>query len=116
MKPWVPLSSLSRQILLFIVGLFVGAIVVKTYFVPTISVQRANDPNYTYINPLLTAGVSENKEFTEYKPLEAQINKVLSTTGSNVTASVYYRELTAGRWFGVNENELYSPASLMKVD
>lgn len=32
-----------------------------------------------------------------------------------MTIGVYVRNLNNGPWFGINENEKYSPASLMKV-
>lgn len=71
---------------------------------------------YKFINPLLTCNISENKEFDEYKPLEAQINRLLTQPyARGVTASIYYRDLNSGRWFGVNDDDTYSPASLMKV-
>ncbi len=115
-QPDFSLTPTSRHILLFLCGLFVGGIAIKTLTSPVISIKRANDPEYTYINPLLSCSISENKEFTEYKPLETKINKIIGNAGPKVTSvSVYYRELTTGRWFGINEEETYSPASLMKV-
>jgi beta-lactamase class A len=111
------LASRSRTIVIFIAGIFVGSIFVTEIAFPTISVKRANDPDFAYINPLLTVGISENKEFSEYKPLESKIDGLLAKADKTkvATASVYYRELTNGRWFGINENALYSPASLLKV-
>jgi beta-lactamase class A len=111
------LSATSFRVVLFISGIFVGGAFISQNFSHSISIMRANDPDFTYINPLLSCNISENKEFTEYKPLEAKINKILASADPSKvsTASVYYRELNTGRWFGVNENETYSPASLMKV-
>ncbi|MDQ5968539.1 MAG: beta-lactamase class [Patescibacteria group bacterium] len=32
-----------------------------------------------------------------------------------MTIGIYVRNLNNGPWFGINENEKYSPASMMKV-
>jgi beta-lactamase class A len=74
--------------------------------------SRANDSKYKFTNPLLSCNLSDNKEFTEYKPLE---NRIDGLNESNNVVSVYYRDLNSGHWFSVNENEKYSPASLFKV-
>lgn len=74
--------------------------------------------DFAYINPLLFCAVSENKEFEECKPLEETIEWYIQEKLSQKSAkniSVYYREIDSGRWFGVNENEMYTPASLYKV-
>ena len=78
----------------------------------TFHMNRANSAEYKFTNPLLSCNISENKEFSEYKPLESIID-TLNTQG--VVASVYYRDLNSGRWFETNDQELYSPASLLKV-
>ena len=36
-------------------------------------------------------------------------------THPDIHMGVYVRNLNNGPWFGINENEAYSPASLMKV-
>lgn len=73
---------------------------------------------YPYINPLLFCFTSENKEFTEFKPLERKIEQVVKqsvTAGRADRVAVYYRELDSGHWVGVNETERFSPASMFKV-
>lgn len=35
--------------------------------------------------------------------------------GDIINLSVYFRNLTNGNWFGIEEKELFSPASLMKL-
>lgn len=104
---------------LFCVALLLGVLLGWKFSWPsgTLDAQAVRSTaGYQFINPLLTCNISENKEFNEYKPFEADINTLLSSAAAHgVTASVYYRDLNAGRWFGVNEDTLYSPASLMKV-
>ncbi len=53
-----------------------------------------------------------------YSSLEKQINHLIQSaqTDSKLTdASVYFRDLTSAKWFGVNEKAHYFPASIFKV-
>lgn len=99
------------------VGLYAGYIIWATTSPITFLQRRANDPNLVYTNPLLSCGISENTQFSEYKSLEKAINdkiKNIDPRGLS-TVSVYYKDFTSGRWFGINETATYSPASLLKV-
>lgn len=74
--------------------------------------------NYTYINPLLACLQSENVAYEELNFLKKEIERVTDRAkkdGRVEAASVYFRDLTRGRWVGMNEMETYSPASLLKV-
>lgn len=73
--------------------------------------------SYKYINPILECNVDLelNNKLDSLKNnvqdiIQDQINQ------KNITfASVYYRDLNNGPWFGINEDEYFSPASLVKV-
>lgn len=73
--------------------------------------------NYKYINPILecNSDISLNGKLTPIKEsIESIINQEVSK--KNITfASIYYRDLNNGPWFGINEKEYFSPASLIKV-
>ncbi len=73
--------------------------------------------NYKYINPILECNpdISLNSKLTPIKEsIESIINQEVSK--KNITfASIYYRDLNNGPWFGINEKEYFSPASLVKV-
>ena len=73
--------------------------------------------NYKYINPILecNSDLSLNNKLTPLKNnIESIINREINN--KNITyASVYYRDLNSGPWFGINEQEYFSPASLIKV-
>ncbi len=78
-----------------------------------------NHGNYKYTNPLLECdgGVWISQD-TNLNTLRNSINDYLglSTANNDITfASVYYRDLNTGPWFGINENEKFSPSSLIKV-
>lgn len=79
---------------------------------------REYDRRYEYIRPLLICQISEQEEAGEFNSLEFKIHQIIDSakkTGKIQNASVYFRDLTSGRWMGVNETETYAPASLLKV-
>ena len=110
----------------FCVGLIVG---LATNWVYGILPRSSNDSqdqdmffrkkgSYIYINPLLLCGISENKEFDQYDPLQKKISALINQeieAGKAELVSVYFREVNQGHWFGINQDEPYSPASLLKV-
>lgn len=79
---------------------------------------REYDQRYQFIRPLLICQIDEQTENYEYKPLEEKIESFINQsvkTKQLIRGSVYFRDLNTGRWIGVNEEKLYSPASLLKV-
>lgn len=74
------------------------------------------DGDYKYINPILFCGVSEKIEPVQFQDLSEKVEEAVAGSVENgLEYSVYYRDLISGRWFGINEDEKYSPASLLKV-
>lgn len=67
--------------------------------------------NLKYISPLLNCGNPPSNTLTDLK------QKVIDTIEKqNLNhVSVYFRDLNNGPWFGIDETELFSPASLVKV-
>jgi beta-lactamase class A len=79
---------------------------------------RAGSEKYSFINPLLLCQSYEDGEFEEFAPLKKDLERITAgarQTGTIHRGSVYLRELMTGRWVGVNEEQLYTPASLLKV-
>lgn len=79
---------------------------------------RAGTGEFKYINPLLLCNANETKEFEEFSNLNSSIKNLTDDFKSREiidTGSVYFRDLTTGQWTGINENDLYNPASLLKV-
>lgn len=74
---------------------------------------------YRFINPLLECEVAENPvEFTELTPFRDKVASLIEdrTRDKAYThVSVYFRDMNNGPWFGINENEPFAPASLLKV-
>lgn len=73
---------------------------------------------YNFINPILGCEVAPKDSFPEMKPVEKVLGALIAAhmnSNDDAQASVYLRLLNSGRWFGINEENEYIPASLMKV-
>lgn len=76
---------------------------------------------YEYINPLIDFETTQSAKEGEIKKLENELKMYIDKetsqdSGSNVTdISIYYKDLNSGAWIGVNENDAFSPASLLKL-
>ena len=91
--------------------------------IPTvISNQSSCDLNiarlkgFQFIHPLLYAEPNcESQELSNHKlEIESVINSN-KVAGNISSASVYLREFKQAQWISINENETYSPGSLLKV-
>lgn len=106
------------QILIsFILGITLGLLFPHPYSNQSLKETR-NKQNFKYINPLLecdSEAISKDKILNK---LRDNINFIINQQKSikNISfASIYYRDLNNGPWFGINEKEYFSPASLIKV-
>jgi beta-lactamase class A len=80
--------------------------------------MRLGRGNGQLANPLLACDASEPQPSAELNGLRQKISdmiglKILENSAKRV--SVYFRDLDASQWTGVNENDNYIPASLVKV-
>ena len=103
----------------FILGWFSNFIYLKYIFgigekdIPI----RQNSSDFKFINPLLFVDNSE-EYFPEYKDLKNNINDYINKNikeGKAEKVSLYFRDLNSSHWAGVNEKELYTPSSMLKV-
>lgn len=75
---------------------------------------REND--FKYIKPLLLTDLEiEDPSLNPIKQLIASFIEQQKANGIVSSASVYLRALNDGNWITINNGELYSPGSLMKV-
>lgn len=103
------------------IGLGAGTVVgtytsSKEHIDPAAKEVRLGENKFT--NPLLECEINSSAGDTEYRPSKNAITSYIDDQlkNNNIThASVYYRDLNNGPWFGVNELEDYSPASLLKL-
>ncbi len=73
---------------------------------------------YKYVSPLLECELNSSVGEIEYKPSKNKIASYITEEIQKKTitqASVYYRDLNNGPWFGIDEKENFSPASLLKL-
>ncbi len=73
--------------------------------------------NFKYINPILECNpdIKRNNNLASLKKSVEEIIKNEIYQKNINFASVYFRDLNNGPWFGINSNEYFSPASLVKV-
>jgi beta-lactamase class A len=74
---------------------------------------------YTFISPLLECEANTKVKKQKYIPFEhttiTRITEEVQNKNPDIHLSVYFRNLNNGPWFGINEDEDFSPASLMKL-
>jgi beta-lactamase class A len=73
---------------------------------------------YLLINPLLDCYELTPSKMRVMKEAESKIKAYIAEVKQEKnleTVSVYVRDLSNGPWFGINEDSVYSPASLLKV-
>jgi len=104
---------------LFALGVGIGILVAQNYLqVSAKTFNMVREGGYNFINPLLSCNYSEDVPSSKYKPITDKLKIYIEEHISNGDAqniSIYFRGLNSGRWSGVNENDAYSPASLLKV-
>lgn len=105
-------------IISFLTGGFSGYYIGKQR--PTsISEQRLNSSQYTFINPLLDTENPPNQLLNrEVEELKSAINAETDKSielGLITKGSVYYRDLNNGPWFSTGSENTFKAASLFKI-
>lgn len=80
--------------------------------------QLRDKGGYRFISPLLDCRASNDGSFERASQMKREIVKVeerIVTNPDIFHLSVYFLDLNEGYWVGQNENERFTPASLMKV-
>ena len=103
------------------IGLFLGWFL-KGKSLGTESDLSSNlrENGYEYISPLLDAEprvMSSQKDLVDLEGgINTLIDVILNTTANSIGhISVYFKEFSSGAWIGINENEKFTPASLLKL-
>jgi len=108
-------------LLVFGIGYFVGFYVQQDIFSKKISEIRPlryNDSKYSFIDPLLLYIVPSADQQWGLGEMKNQVLQVINSEEKNgdlSDASVIFQDLNLGRWIGVNQNDQYNPASMLKV-
>lgn len=110
----------AAGILLLLAG-FVGGIYTHEYMIASrvpARPLRENSSGFNYINPLLLSVDTGPQKSPEYASLHDSLAAYVKNTISVKNAenvSVYFRDLNSGSWTGVNEDDTYNPASMLKI-
>lgn len=106
------------------VGLFIGYLLPGSF--PDFSSApsefhadlQKNSTAYQLINPLYECNTGENYGIRELSSLKSKINDYINQLTANNSVSdvsVYYRDLNSGPWFGINQHDVFTPSSLLKL-
>lgn len=117
--------AIGKTVALYAVVLlagFVFGVLIGRYDAPSVTnrgeIVREGNKQYAFISPILSCEIGSQDAFVELEPVwERVVEQVTadSKLSGIQSVSVYFRLLNSGRWFGVNEEETYAPASLLKV-
>jgi beta-lactamase class A len=77
--------------------------------------QVLREDGYKYIHPVLICNLNNNLPVTEDQQLNKAIRAYIDTIPGNDVSVYYLPFLPGGKWAGVNEDESFSPASMLKV-
>jgi beta-lactamase class A len=113
--------SLAGLIIIILIALLAGFISGRLWpknqdSEPTPS-QESHQSGYKYISPLLACSDTKLSGLEDYdlkNNITSLIDKKINS-GEVRYLSLYFRDLNNGPWIGINENEKFSPASLLKV-
>jgi len=109
------LAFIAISIFSFLIGQRANNINIK--FLINRNKLEKHEGGYKFINPLLECEMPVYYDNT-LKDLEKSLtNKIDEIIDQGVVShvSVYLKDLNDGSWIGINENENFTPASLMKV-
>ena len=73
------------------------------------------DENYSLISPDINCEKDPSRETKVLRVIVDDYINQTKTHGDVNEISVFYRNLSNRQWFGVNENENFSPGSLLKL-
>jgi len=79
------------------------------------SPKALREGGYEYINPVLLCNTNVDTPNNEDTALQDSIKAYLNHASEKDVAVYYLKLLNGGKWVGVNENETFAPASMLKV-
>ena len=102
----------------FIIGIEYEHRVDVNNYLTNLQPIRESNTGYKFIKPLLAYKIPSANDEIKFQPLRNNVNNFIEKRKANNELkdfSLFLLELDQGRWIGINENQKYSPASLMKV-
>jgi len=79
---------------------------------------RNNTTSYKFIDPLLLYIIPSADQQWGLDQMKSHVQTIISSYKKNtglIGASIFFQDLNAGRWMGINQNDQYNPASMLKV-
>ncbi len=125
-KASAPRSGKEKYLLLgegIILGLVIGGIFAWSLkpvaaTVTALRESKFTKNQYSFINPLLAVDRPETLGVPAYEGKNETIEqrvKDFIAQGDADTVTLYFKDLTTGKWFDINPDEKYNPASMFKV-
>lgn len=111
----------TRYVVLFVLGLIVGAGVfsfLHSHDSASLFSEVRKKGDYSFISPLVECDANFTEQDPNLNSLQDAVEDFIKwrvNLGEITHASIYFRDLNNGPWFGINENEQFSPSSLIKV-
>ncbi len=112
-------SRLFQFLIIFVFGGIAGFFLAPLLQRPAVrSTQVRDQGNFQFINPILLCSASDGDQSASLAGIRSRVVAVVNQDrglGLAQTIGVYYSELNSSQWFGVNENEKFTPGSLLKL-
>ncbi len=119
MKPYKLAVHIILLVAIFVSGLSGGyyfATKKYTAFINSLHLVRSSNKETPFVHPLIGLDVPNALSINQFAPLSQKIEAVFKANSDVVNRySVYFRDLNKGLWVGINENDSYDPASMLKV-
>jgi len=117
----MPSNATSRTFFLLIIAFIAGSFSGSIYTNKLSAEHRGKiirEGQVKHINPILACEVADAESFSELIPVKNHVQAIIDSEiakGNADNISFYLRALNSGRWFGINEEIKYSPASMFKT-
>jgi beta-lactamase class A len=113
-------TAILIAIIFFALGFFANKFYFgKLFQIGPGEVEEVRQGGYRFINPLMECETQGETALKKYIPFENRIKervqKEVVEANGNIHLAMYFRNLNNGPWFGINPDENFSPASLLKV-
>lgn len=114
-------SNRTATIIFFLIGILLGFEIGRDWKdSPPAGLREMREVGepYEFVNPLLECQGSEKYISRELAGFREKVEGIVEEEigkGKATEISVYFRDLNNGPWFGVNEDQVFLPGSLLKV-
>lgn len=103
---------------LLLVGGILGWVLHTPLPKPSVTALREDPANYKFIDPILLLQAPEDTATPQFQSLKNSMIQYIADAKKKSQASdisVYFRQLNSDRWLGINQDQNYAPASMLKV-